>query len=596
MKKSTKMIAVLSLTFASTVALVVAGIPSNSFAFADREPYSTEFISNLAKELDTTPNEKPEIKRFISSNGIEFAFETYRCSKDSNNIKIQKGGYIRNITAINGLSKINNFVCNNSSIASFVECEADSDESSFSPTDAFSGDSTCKNHQFSGTNFILKSDGDLTVSSLEVCYSCTAGSNGFITSDAVDNMYYFDNVCEYYGYNADGTQAKPYKISGEEAFVAFAREVNSGNSYTGKYFKLDSDLDFTKEDAPEYVFVGDTNDNSFDGYFTGINGNKNYSITLNTTFPGEGGIFGGISENAIVENIDVKGTIRYEDGSGNIGGIVGYANGGKIRNCNVSCKFEAHDEDDPYGVSCLGGILGKGENGAEIISCNVNSDIVLYAGSLIGGLVGMYDDSCLLKDSNYKGKLFVFQENEAITEVGGLIGSYSGNYPNTKIQNCSITCSNMSDFSKRFDMWTEYDGMLLGKKQDFYEDELQAYIGAEVGNAFNSDYLEVLLDPGEWNKDNAWYAVYGYASGNVQDWYIMEKDLASGYYVAKVDVDNYDGIIFVRMSDLYSEPSWDGKWNQTSDIKEYDFHQNKNLFKITGWNNIDWFGDSFIRN
>lgn len=582
MRKNTKIIAVLSLSFTSMVTLVIAGIPSNNFAFAEKEVYSTEFISSLAKRLDSTSNEVPETITFASSNGVGFSFETYRCSKDSNNIKIQKGGYIRNITAINGLLKIKDFQCDDPSIASFVDCEADSNSSSFSPTNAFKGDSTCKEYAFEGTNFILKSDGDLTVSSLEVCYSCEAGSNGFITSDNPSDVYSYNNECEYYGYGADGTSIDtPYIINGEEAFLAFAKEVNAGNSYSGSYFKLDTDLDFTKDENLEFIPVGSI-ESPFEGRFNALNSDYNHKIKVERDdFKRyEDGIFGAIINDAVVENLDVEGTLDLGNGFGTVGGIVGYAEGGTIKNCNSSCYISGND------ISGLGGILGVSYGNTKVINCHVSSEINIDGGCSIGGLIGFCDDTCFVKDCTFEGCLKFEGDNGEVYNCGGLIGEFIGNYPSTSIQNCSILCNNCDDISKRLpNLKTSYVGLLLGQDEEDYQ-SYRTYIGCEVGYADNSDCPEILLKPGCWDVDGAWFAVYCWGEDE-GCWYLMEKDIASSTadsnnYVAKVDTDLYDrGLKFVRMKKTASTLGFDESLilNETGELT---YSSENNIYSVTG--------------
>ena len=43
----------------------------------------------------------------------------------------------------------------------------------------------------------------------------------------------------------DGTQGNPYKISTAEDLVALSTAVANGNSYAGKYFELQNDIDMS---------------------------------------------------------------------------------------------------------------------------------------------------------------------------------------------------------------------------------------------------------------------------------------------------------------------------------------------------------------
>lgn len=592
MKKGTKTITTLALIAGTILPVAITFASGLTPIFAEGNVSNVEFIPNLANKLASEPNKTPEIITFEGSNGIQFKFEVYLCHKNSNSVVIEKGGYIRNLTAINGLANIKNFACSDSSLASFVECEADETEESISPINAFKGDSSCKSHAFNGTNFILKSDGVLTVSSLEVNYSCVNGAAGNIYSDALGNEYEFTNECDYYDYGADGASAStPYKVNSEEGLLALANEVNDGNSMSGKYFKLNSDLDFSGENAPDFVSIGNA-DNPFDGHFDASNGQGRHTITVNEVFMENAGAFGGISSNAVIEGLNVEGIIAYEDDALNIGGIAGVADGGIIRNCSVGAYIQPVDLDTTVGGSSIGGIVGSIVADTQILSCDVTSEMYVQAGVDIGGLVGICDETCFLKDCNFNGTLFVNADDPYLCDVGGIIGFYDGVYPSTRIVNCSVNVDDDTEWYNRFLISTPYDGMQVGHWMDYDSDGYQAYIGTEIGYSNNSDYAEFILEPGCWDVDHAWYAIYAYDDKGGSDWYIMEKDLFNDFYITRFDVDSYVAFIFVRMSDQYDEPTWDGKWNQTNDIF-YD--GSSNYYKITGWNKGDVSKSSFDR-
>ena len=71
-----------------------------------------------------------------------------------------------------------------------------------------------------------------------------------------------------------GTETSPYLISSEADWNYLANKVNNGENYSGKFFRLDADIDVT-------TMVGNSESNSFRGTFDG-NGHT-LTISYNTT-------------------------------------------------------------------------------------------------------------------------------------------------------------------------------------------------------------------------------------------------------------------------------------------------------------------------
>ena len=89
------------------------------------------------------------------------------------------------------------------------------------------------------------------------------------------------------------------------------------------------------------------------------------------------------------------------------------------------------------------------------------------------------------------------------------------------------------------------------------------------------------LSPGVWDVDGAWFAIYAFGDGN--EWYTMNK--VGTYYQASINITKYNSLIFVRMNPAKTiADGWDGKWNQSSDLKVSD----GNLYTITGWDSGSW--------
>lgn len=122
----------------------------------------------------------------------------------------------------------------------------------------------------------------------------------------------------------DGSQGNPYIISSIEQLNELSTNVNNGNSYSSKYFRLDVDID---NSGKTFMTIGNTaNGNAnFAGIFDG-NGKKISNIS------GSKGLFRnlkGTVKNLTVENFVSNGT----SSDFNVGAIAGTTlSGAKIQN------------------------------------------------------------------------------------------------------------------------------------------------------------------------------------------------------------------------------------------------------------------------
>ncbi len=199
-----------------------------------------------------------------------------------------------------------------------------------------------------------------------------------------------------------GTEYNPYLISSGEDLKYIENQVESGNSFSGEYFKLAKSINLNFNN----ITIGFYNNSNSKSVFGGIlDGNnciiKNLSInctsTTNTNERGSalfGAITGSVSNltvyGMITTNADYSGIFGYIDtnataincvsfvtikGNNNLGGIVGYS-WGVLKNCvNYGTITGAS--------SNVGGVVGR--TGKEINNC-INFGTV--SASNVGGIVG----------------------------------------------------------------------------------------------------------------------------------------------------------------------------------------------------------------
>ncbi|MCH5349797.1 MAG: hypothetical protein J1E40_10785 [Oscillospiraceae bacterium] len=223
-------------------------------------------------------------------------------------------------------------------------------------------------------------------------------------------------------FEGEGNGSSPYVISTAEDLKKLAEEVNGGNDYKGKFFKITADINLEGKWTP----IGTYNDNpSTDKPFSGsIDGKKPeseggiYSIkglnvdNTSTLSIYSYGLFGYIKDGTI-KNINVP--YGYVGGKENVGGVVGYNDGGWIENCYNGATVSGNDN--------VGGIVGYSNSGT-VTKCT-NSGTVTGNNVNVGGIAG-YNGGTVTGCTNNKDVTGI--QNYA----GGIVG-----YNNGTIENCN---------------------------------------------------------------------------------------------------------------------------------------------------------------
>ena len=261
-----------------------------------------------------------------------------------------------------------------------------------------------------------------------------------------------------------------YVINSIEDLVAFASDVNNGNTYEGKTVKLGLNLDFNssksyvnpfRKDYEKYGYSGELKKllTSGEGFISiGTNANESDYTEKNFkgTFDGNEKIIKNIYINRKVEdnqNDFVVGLFGYNYGtikklglencniSGNlttsgqntcmIGGITG-------RNCKdiEECFVSGNVSSACNAKSRCGGICATSDGSTNIINCYNLATINCTGGSQVnvsGGIAG--STAGRVANCFNNGKIFMTCNGEkAHCNVGGLIGT--GNIGNTEVENC----------------------------------------------------------------------------------------------------------------------------------------------------------------
>ena len=290
----------------------------------------------------------------------------------------------------------------------------------------------------------------------------------------------FNYVCTS---NGNGTYGIEYKPQEEDAFVistlheleAFRDAVNAGNNFSGKVFKLKSNIDLNPTRAINNWEPIGTQANPFKGTFDGgdntisnlvVEGENNVGLfgyadnaTIknvkleNVNVKGTdcvGAIAGQVYSTSLIDNCHVSGLIQVE-GQTNVGGIVGkyYT---KVTNSSVigdgvatSYVKGVHYAADYEGDN-IGGIMGHGgEN--NTFTNNTVKNITISGTRKVGGIVGVTDQNtdvtnCLVENVNIETTATAQYATDNAAKAGhaSIVGSYTklGANNNGTVTNCVV--------------------------------------------------------------------------------------------------------------------------------------------------------------
>lgn len=235
----------------------------------------------------------------------------------------------------------------------------------------------------------------------------------------------------------------PLIISTVEDLKAFAKSVNSGNSYRGKVVRLSADIwlnDTTgwqkwnrQTKMKSWIPVG-TLKTPFEGTFDG-NGHTISGLFIKTgseTF--YQGLFGCLKR-ATVRNIHIRYShiIAYNY----VGALAGYIScNTQILNCSNGAVIESER-------NFTGGLIGFSFGQNRIVGCSNYGKI--YGHRCVGGLIGYFEGGSVYNSFN-RGEVIGRYEH-----VGGIIGEFTEPYqksventglkelPNDTVANCYNT-------------------------------------------------------------------------------------------------------------------------------------------------------------
>ncbi len=233
----------------------------------------------------------------------------------------------------------------------------------------------------------------------------------------------------------EGTSTRPYLIGSGADLKYLEEEVNSGNTFAGKYFRQTVDIDLG---GKEWNPIGYKDALTFQGYYDGDNCTiSNLSITQNHfrtgLFGSLGATSGSLANECGIANLTVKGTITLSEATSKVvvGGVVGqvnydsYAGTTKAYLKNVNSEV-AVTTTNMHNGTLIGGVCGHAI-GALFESVNNKGAVTVTADDVYnptGGLVGRSENSTYRACINEGAVKFVTSANNDQARVAGLVGFY----------------------------------------------------------------------------------------------------------------------------------------------------------------------------
>ena len=228
-------------------------------------------------------------------------------------------------------------------------------------------------------------------------------------------------------FEGSGTEESPYLIKNLNDLKFFRNNVNAGNDYSGKYVKLNADIDLINEEWEPIGYMGKKFIGNFDGGSHTISNLKVVKELDNASANNGVGLFGHVDSPATIKNLTIENaTVK---GSLYVGAVVGYAyTGNSIENVTVKGNIAI----DAWWYA---GVIGGNGYMSLVNNCHVIGNNGSYIkgnnGSYIGGIWGFRGEGA----NNITNCTVTNLAVEGVDRVGGISGM--AHYGNT-ISGCSV--------------------------------------------------------------------------------------------------------------------------------------------------------------
>ena len=272
--------------------------------------------------------------------------------------------------------------------------------------------------------------GDTSYADIE--WTQNAGVDNYPVPSTKQPEWTNTDVDENYSFSGgNGSKSNPYLISTDYDLAMLSKNVNNGNNYYNKCFKMTQDIDLKAQllcgnaygsninklpycETTEYLWEPIGKDGKyFNGTFDG-DGHTISNLCVNSTEQYQG-LF-GVTQNATIKNVNISSF--FVSGSKYVGAIVGCTMGNDvIENCNTLKSLAS--------VACVvstagytGGLVGAGLGTYPSVTKCTNNALVFSNGDSVGGISGGANAENCINNGNVKSIT-----GGDSSDVGGIIGS-----------------------------------------------------------------------------------------------------------------------------------------------------------------------------
>ncbi len=212
-----------------------------------------------------------------------------------------------------------------------------------------------------------------------------------------------------FNFEGAGTASSPWLIKTAADLRALS-EASRNNSFNGKFFRLDADINMASERGFEPIGSSKA---AFNGTF---DGNNHIISNLNIDAVGYHfqGLFGACFTNSTIKNLILRNCSLNGDGY-YLGLVAGYSQG-IIDNCRVQGSISGAG-------MCVGGIIGRSYGAVRKSSFSGSASAYGYVGGIVGYSYG--EISSCHSDANVSLPLRLTNGAACVGGIAGLAQSYS---------------------------------------------------------------------------------------------------------------------------------------------------------------------------
>ena len=325
----------------------------------------------------------------------------------------------------------------------------------------------------------------------------------------------------------DGTEASPYLIYNTMQFDKFASEVNAGNKFAGKVFKIMADLTYdgtTNNFKPIGRLAKEppTDEGNTIQFQGTLDGGGHTISGINMTYEGTTydnssvGLFGyfyrrGYDKLMVIKNLTISNS-KFT-GFNYVGAFLGYNNGAQIENCHVASDVIVAAVQD--GATYHGGIVGYNINDGNVYGCTSAASVT----------APIEKNTSTSKPTSYSGGEF----------FGGIVG-----YNNAKVYNCLYLGPTVQGNASVGAIIGESEQDYINFQQRNFYRGILTYYGPDQSRAVLAS--EVGMGKA-WNgAENKYYYLKDY-DGAKRGFRRVSKPDNIGAKVTTYGVDDYVGIV-----------------------------------------------------